>query len=280
MKYGTEMACGFGALAALVACSRSERNVGRQTGPLASATSVAATQPVHATPAMPHQELSPPEGMVRIVSGAVGDCWSREYGTEGDCTRRVMVDAFHLDAAEVTVGAYGQCVQAGACTAPVLKAVDQRWLCTWVNRQDRGNVPMNCVAFEEAQAYRTWKGKRLPQLHEWLHALRLNHPHPYLWDGEPPSTEQVFALGPCWGQSPPCAVPHWPVSSASVSDLVGNVAEWVNASGATWVAGLSWEDPDPHDMALLRVDRARRATSSARGFRIGFRCARATGQDH
>jgi formylglycine-generating enzyme required for sulfatase activity len=260
-------------LAAVVACARSERNDERRAAPIAATSSATVARPVHGASSEPRRVLSRPDGTVRIAAGQVSDCWSREYRTEGDCARKVVVNSFHLDATEVTVSAYRGCIRAGACAPPALKEVDQRWLCTWVKHEERGNVPMTCVTFEEAQGFCAWNGRRLPTLHEWLHALRMDHPRPYLWDGAPPGTEQVFALGPCWGQSAPCKVPHWPPSQAGPRDLVGNVAEWVNAHDGAWVAGVSWTDPDPHDMNLLRVDRATRATPSARGFRTGFRCA-------
>lgn len=261
-------------LVALIACGRGERNETR----IAATVSSAKPAPIGAVLDGAHVELphlpNVPDGMVRVDAGFVADCWSYDDHAEGDCSRTIAVSAFYLDGAETTVNAYAECVDAGQCEAPGLKAVDQRWLCTWVKREQRGSAPMNCIGVEEARAFCAWRAKRLPEPREWLRALRLLHPNPYLWEGGPMDVVKTFALGPCWGQSAPCDVPHWRPSNGGASDLVGNVSEWASSNGSARAMGLSWADPDPHDMTLLRVDRSVAVREGARSFRIGIRCAR------
>jgi len=79
---------------------------------------------------------------------------------DGECDsdekpgRRVYVDAFRIDRTEVPVTAYRRCAQAGACTPP-----NTGGACNW-GQGGQEDHPINCVDWNQAQAYCRWAGKR------------------------------------------------------------------------------------------------------------------------
>jgi formylglycine-generating enzyme required for sulfatase activity len=89
------------------------------------------------------------------------------------------VAAFEIDAQEVSVGDFAECVRAGACTlyasgaGPALDTADQHAQSSQCRggRPDRADEPMNCIDVLEADAYCKWIGKRLPSRAEWTLAL-------------------------------------------------------------------------------------------------------------
>ena len=201
----------------------------------------------------------------------------------------VVLSDFWIDRTEVTVGAYGQCVEAGACTAlrqPGAKA--------WTRAAD---LPMTLVTWDDAARFCTWRGARLPTEAEWERAARgwagrtypwghvlnpklCNHGR-FAWD--PLDDDDGFAeLAPV-GSFPAGATPE------GVVDLAGNVEEWV----ADWYApGYGSEqavDPRGPESGELRVVRGGSYQSgrpwlraAARSYDVparrrswrGFRCAR------
>lgn len=76
----------------------------------------------------------------------------------------VEVHAFKIDVTEVTVEMYRVCMDDGACTSPA-KAV--RCNHTFPDREQH---PVNCVSYNQAEAYCRWAHKRLPSEVEWEYA--------------------------------------------------------------------------------------------------------------
>ena len=160
----------------------------------------------------------------------------------------VMVPTFEMGKTQVTVDQYRACVDAGACTAPSTS----EW-CNW-GQSDRGKHPINCVDWNQAQAFATWAGGRLPSEAEWEYAARSGGGDcKYPWGDEDATCERaVMNDGSGYGCGRDST---WPVCSKlkgntthGLCDMAGNVWEWVqdwyhdSYNGAP-TDGLAWESP-------------------------------------
>ena len=144
---------------------------------------------------------------------------------EGDAAGLLAVPRFCMDVTEVTTAAYGACVRAGVCTA----ATQGGGACN-LTRADRGEHPINCTSWEQAQSFCAWAGKRLPDDAEWLTAAR----GPAATDRYPWGSSAPDVTRACWNRKPAgasCKVGEYPggASAAGVLDLIGNVAEWTRS---------------------------------------------------
>jgi formylglycine-generating enzyme required for sulfatase activity len=160
---------------------------------------------------------------------------------------RVTVASFQMGKSEVTVGQYRRCVQAGSCTAP-----DTGGNCNW-GKSVREDHPVNCVDWDQARAFATWAGARLPSEAEWEYAARSGgRSQTYPWGDEAPTCSRAVmddgGTG-CGRKS------TWPVCSKAAGntaqglcDMAGNVWEWVQDwyhdtyAGAP-TDGSAWESP-------------------------------------
>ncbi|MEZ4226287.1 MAG: SUMF1/EgtB/PvdO family nonheme iron enzyme [Polyangiaceae bacterium] len=124
-----------------------------------------------------------------------------------------------VDETEVTVAAYLECEQRGACSA----ARRERRFCN-ARHEDRLDHPINCVDWGQARAYCEQRAARLPSEAEWEFVARggtrdLRYP----WGNEPPEGRT------CWkhvGGS--CKVKSYAADAFGLYDVVGNVWEWVD----------------------------------------------------
>jgi formylglycine-generating enzyme required for sulfatase activity len=219
----------------------------------------------------------------------------------------VTVASFDIDRTEVTVQAYGECVSAGVCSEPEpyehllgKKPI----LCNWRHPEGRATHPINCVDWNQATAFCTRLGKRLPTEQEWEYAARRGG-RLFPWGDAGPGAKLVNACGPeCMGDSTakgfggwasvPWGNDGWPetapvgsfpagASIDGVEDLVGNVWEWTsseyspdytnkNPSDKERVArGGSWTNSS---LSSLRATSRITVDPSIRMYTIGFRCAR------
>src|SRR6185437_5965210 len=112
-----------------------------------------------------------PPGMVTIPAGIFLMGSPAERGIpEERPMHEVVMAAFDLDRTEVTARAYLACVAAGACKRP---HEDSRFCTTHDDAPgDRGNHPVSCIDFHQAEAYCAFAGKRLPSEREWEYAAR------------------------------------------------------------------------------------------------------------
>ncbi|HQC45133.1 MAG TPA: formylglycine-generating enzyme family protein [Myxococcota bacterium] len=141
---------------------------------------------------------------------------------------KVNVPEFEMSKTLVTLDQYKACVDAGVCETP-----DTEEGCNW-GKSDRGNHPINCVDWEQAQAFATWAGGRLPSEAEWEYAARSatrGWKHP--WGNKRANcslavmTESSKRQG-CGndGTWPVCSKPKGNTAQG-LCDMSGNVMEWV-----------------------------------------------------
>jgi len=240
---------------------------------------------------------------------------------EGDANEHpqheATVSAYCIDRTEVTVAAYAACVAAKGCREPRLttnSTVSFRdtvnLVHRWCNRADRPDHPINCVDWDEAAAYCSWNGKRLPTEVEWEYAARGNDGRVYPWGNEAPGVKRLNACGTeCvailkrveysmesmydgddgWEATAPVGSYPEGASPFGVLDMAGNVSEWT----ADWYidyAQRAEANPQGPSTEMSRVFRGggwnTRGTDKVRvtardwpeptlrTIDLGFRCAR------
>ena len=212
----------------------------------------------------------------------------------------VLLAAFEIDRFEVTNADYRACVRAGGCSAEPLLRSDERLSGP---RQPVGNV-----AWEDADAYCHWRGKRLPTEAEWEKAARGTNgrlwPWGNYWDGRATNhghfdstaagAMRDWAIDESDGAAFSAPVGSFPRDRSvyGVYDMAGNVSEWVDdwygreppqarsrvaprgpaGSGYREYRGGSWLMPPHMTMTVFRG-------LQQVPYRpwVGFRCARDVG---
>ncbi len=190
---------------------------------------------------------------------------SQCFSDEGSL-RTVDVPRFAIDATEVTAGAYDDCVAAGACTAPS-------------DCGRRGpHHPVVCVDRFQADAYRQWRGKRLPTEAEWEKAARGTDGRIWATGNTAPTCAQANMDGCVSGNLPrtwPAGSQAGAVSPYGAFDMAGNVWEWTadwhdEAQQFRSVRGGSWV----YEPRVARASTRDAYAPSARYNDLGLRCAR------
>jgi formylglycine-generating enzyme required for sulfatase activity len=274
--------------------------------------------PVDAAPVIPAlpdgTPGSCPEEMVPVVAGTfLMGSPEGEGDSDEQPQHEVTLSAYCIDKTEVTVAAYAACVAAAGCSAAPLTAnltnyshEEVSQLSRWCNRADRPVHPMNCVDWDQAAAYCTWKHARLPTEAEWEYAARGHDGRVYPWGNGAPSATRLNACGnECVAMGKRVMIPFaatydgddgWettaPVGSYpegaspfGALDMAGNVGEWT----ADWYGGYAKQaetNPQGPKTGTSRVFRGggwNGITDSAdrhwpdpkvRDIDLGFRCAR------
>ncbi len=233
--------------------------------------------------------LNPPAGMVGVPAGPYWMGCNERVDTECDDDEKegrvLELSAFFIDRTEVTVGAYKECVEAGACKDSMFR---ERRSCNY-GKDDRDDYPMNCVRWLGAKTYCEWAGKRLPTEHEWEKAARGPTGLKYPWGNADFGSAKVANIADATSRIPfgrpdyddgfakVAPVGQFPAGKSPYGalDMVGNVVEWTG---------------DWYKKPVSRVIRggsfmsaAKHARASARGGKplvqsvyddIGFRCAK------
>jgi formylglycine-generating enzyme required for sulfatase activity len=199
---------------------------------------------------------------------------------------RVYLDAYYLDAFEVTISRYAKFIE-----SVTTQQAPHQW--NTVNLTEDGDRPVIGVNWSDADAYCRWTEKRLPAEAEWEKAARGTDGRKYPWGDEDPG-ENVANFGRCCGWSGfelLAVVGTHPAGKSPYGafDLTGNVWEWVadwydpqyyktspdrNPRGPSSgrdkvIRGSSWSNR----VSDLRASIRDRVSPTYRNFSIGFRCA-------
>lgn len=162
--------------------------------------------------------------MVYIPAGTFTMGW--RFGEPGETAEHIVsLDAFWIDQNEVTNRQYALCVAAGACTEPgQSRSYDRE---TYYGNSDFDEFPVVFVNWEQAAAYCTWAGRRLPSEAEWEHAARGDDDRRYPWGNDVPN-DTLANFNHLFIDTRPVGSFPEGVSPFGVNDMAGNVAEWVN----------------------------------------------------
>ena len=192
-------------------------------------------------------------------------------GERNNEPRKATVEDFEISRTEVTIDQYRKCMEARACDVPKTGPI-----CNW-GQPGRGAHPVNCVDWNQAQAYAEWAKVRLPTEAEWEYAARGGgKAQRYPWGQSEPTCE-VAVVGE--GGDGCGKRRTWPACSKrkgdtaqGVCDMGGNVWEWVaDSKGKSRVfKGGSFNSHAKY----LRAATRRSVKPTMRTPILGFRVAR------
>lgn len=200
---------------------------------------------------------------------------------------RSIHSAYTIDEREVTVGDYRVCVLAQSCTLPItgVLGVEGR-ICSY-GRTGHDQHPVTCVTKQQAEAFCSWMGRRLPTETEWEFAA--------LGTTGMSGQRLVFAdpIGgnACWSQGDSCPTASYAktylgqrvsTEQPGFYDLLGNAWEWTTSPFCSYpnetcttnqfvLRGASGFDNDPK---LAKATSRMGDIASAAYPSLGFRCAR------
>jgi formylglycine-generating enzyme required for sulfatase activity len=200
----------------------------------------------------------------------------------------ITVKPHCLDRTEVTLAAYGTCVENGACTEPDTWGPkgNAKW-CNWKRTGDFSAHPIDCVDFSQAAAYCAFVHGRLPDEAEWEWSARgYEKGSAFPWGDEIPNGRA------CWsgddedddkddgggddGPKGTCTVGSFAkgANPLGVVDLAGNVWEWTvgreTDAGKQIDRGGGWLNAVPK---LLLAGNRNEVDAKGRWSSVGFRCA-------
>jgi len=213
----------------------------------------------------------PADGMVMIwVPAGEFQMGSEDWDDDERPVNTVALDGFWIDRTEVTNVQYQGCVAARVCNASF-----------YANNNDTNGdtQPVVGVSWQDAVAYCTWVGGRLPTEAEWEYAARGPESLTYPW-----GNDWRIGLANCDeddcqdGYETTAPVGIFPENASWVGalDMAGNVWEWV----ADWYGDYPserQENPTGPANGIYRVLRGGSWASSAEMTRCSFRDKMAPG---
>jgi formylglycine-generating enzyme required for sulfatase activity len=196
---------------------------------------------------------------IDAVMAECDEC-EREWFADEQPMHSVYLGEYWIDRTEVTNAQYRKCVEDGDCEEPGC----------WDDSDLNGSrQPVVCVSWEDAQAYATWVGGRLPTEAEWEKAARGTDGRIYPWGDSFDGSRLNFCDGDCyhwmsgdtrWRDGYPWTAPvgsyREGASFYGALDMAGNVREWV----ADWYdegyyAGSPVRNPQGPDAGEWRAAR-------------------------
>ena len=220
------------------------------------------------------------EGMVSLNGGTfeMGDLNGGGNSDELP-VRSVTLSAFSISDHEVTASEYKGCVDAGGCTYSGGDTTLDNNFCddTWAtyNVSGKESHPVNCVSWEDTQAYITWlngnssRTYRLCTEAEWEYAARAGTTTQWSCGDTESCLDEVAWYGDNSGDTTH-EVKTKSANAWGLYDMHGNVWEWVN----DWFGDYSSEaetDPTGPSAGSYSVVRGGDFFNSATFLRSAFR---------
>lgn len=192
---------------------------------------------------------------------------------------KVYLDAYWIDKTEVTNEMYNKCLDAGACTLPVLPS--QEFF-------DAPNQPVQGLAWTQAVDYCEWVERRLPTEAEWEKAARGTDGRLFPWGNEllnEPTANYDFLFN----QFTDVGSFELGASPYGVMDMAGNVWEWTSDwYSEDYYANSPYKNPTGPESGNIKVIRGGAWNTVVRAIRVtnrhwafpgrddilGFRCAK------
>lgn len=182
-----------------------------------------AKAPAYETPRTLKSEITGKDSTpMRLIPAGPFTMGFNEESADERPAHTVHLDAFYMDAYEVTINKYLQFMQATKREPPgfwhedVIFKYDQR--------------PVIGVSWQDADAYCRWTGKRLPTEAEWEKAARGTDARKYPWGNERPTSRYANFDRCCgWkGYGPLLQVGSLETGKSpyGIYDLAGNAWEW------------------------------------------------------
>jgi len=137
---------------------------------------------------------------------------------------QVSLGAYWIDRTEVSNAMYLLCVDAGACTPPVMRRSQTR--SEYFGSPQFSNYPVMNVRWEQAQRFCEWAGGKLPSEAEWEKAARGVDGRLFPWGNEYPDP-QLANVDKFSRDSEPVDSHPQGSSPYGALNMSGNVWEWV-----------------------------------------------------
>ena len=205
---------------------------------------------------------NPPLGMKYVVGGEF--MMGRDDGEDDERpAHSVVVKPFFIDETEVTNEQYQKFVAENNYTPPP----------SWPDGKlpaGSESFPVTDVTWEDARAYASWAGKRLPSEEEWEFAARGTDGRRYPWGEtwQPDAANVLSKTGEKRTAEPVGRHPQG-ASPFGVHDLSGNVWEWTSSDFVAYPGGKVTDTPPGYkNIKVIRggsyVSQAAQATATLR----------------